>query len=92
MVDFIEEQAGSDQPFFIYVSHYAPHWPLQANEKDIAPYRQLYQGKDRKRTMQARLDRLIGDGLVAAGTTLPEAGGRRLPGGRAHGDPRRHGR
>lgn len=73
VVDFIEEQAGSDQPFFIYVSHYAPHWPLQANEADIVPYRQLYQTKDRKITMQARLDRLIGDGLIAAGTTLPES-------------------
>ena len=83
LVDFIEGTARSDKPFFIYGSHYAPHWPLQAKEEDIEPYRGLYKGKDRKTLMQARLKRLIDEGLIPAGTTLhdemvnaePAAGG-----------------
>jgi arylsulfatase A-like enzyme len=38
----IKRLAGSDKPFFLYVAYTAPHWPLQAPEKDIAKYRQLY--------------------------------------------------
>ncbi|MDE0938074.1 MAG: hypothetical protein OSA89_19360, partial [Mariniblastus sp.] len=44
-----------DKPFFIYVSHYAPHWPLQAKEEDIAPYRDLYKKHERATLMDARL-------------------------------------
>ena len=73
VADFIEGSAGQEKPFFIYVSHYAPHWPLQAKEEDVAPYRELYRKKDRKTLMQARLQRLIGEGLIPAGTTLPES-------------------
>ena len=83
VADFIEGSAASDKPFFIYVAHYAPHWPLQAKEEDIAPYRELYQQQDRKTLMQARLQRQIDAGLIPAGTTLhdtmvnakPAAGG-----------------
>jgi arylsulfatase A-like enzyme len=41
-VQFLEEAVGRDQPFFLYVAHIAPHWPLHAREADIAPYRQQY--------------------------------------------------
>ena len=47
VADFIEGSADEDKPFFIYVSHYAPHWPLQAKEEDIAPYRELYKNQNR---------------------------------------------
>lgn len=70
---FIESTAKSDKPFFIYVSHYAPHWPLQADEEHVAPYRDIYEKTQRTKLMQARLDRLIKDGLVPKGTTLPES-------------------
>ena len=70
VVDFIEATAKSDKPFFIYGAHFAPHWPLQADEKDIAPYRELYEKADRAKLMQARLDRLIRDGLIPKGTKL----------------------
>ena len=83
VAEFIEGTADSDQPFFIYVSHYAPHWPLHAEEEDIAPYREFYQGQDRKTLMEARLKRQIADGLMPEGTQLhrsmvnakPAAGG-----------------
>ncbi len=73
VVDFIEGTAGQGTPFFIYVSHYAPHWPLQADEKDIAPYRKLYEKTDRATLMQTRLDRLIQDGLIPKGTKLHQS-------------------
>lgn len=70
---FIEGSAGSDKPFFIYVSHYAPHWPLQAKQEHIAPYRKLYQNQNRKALMEARLKRQIDAGLIPTGTTLHDS-------------------
>jgi arylsulfatase len=57
--DAIAEHAVSDigrltanhNPFFLYVAFTAPHWPLQAPEKDIAKYRDRYlAGWDQIRT------------------------------------------
>ncbi|MFT5465199.1 MAG: arylsulfatase A-like enzyme [Verrucomicrobiales bacterium] len=73
VAEFIEGTAENDQPFFLYVSHYAPHWPLHAAEEHIAPYRELYQSQDRKTLMEARLQRQIADGLIPKGTQLPES-------------------
>ena len=70
---FISESAGNEKPFFIYVGHYAPHWPLQASEEHIAPYRKLYLEQDRKSLMEARLQRQIDAGLIPAGTTLHDS-------------------
>lgn len=41
-VRFLEEHRNSDSPFFLYVAHIAPHFPLQAPEEDIAKYRGTY--------------------------------------------------
>jgi len=49
VADFIHGSAGSDKPFFIYVSHYAPHWPLQAKEKDVAPIGSFTKSRTTKR-------------------------------------------
>lgn len=70
VAEFIEDSIGSDKPFFIYVSHYAPHWPLHAKEEDIAPYRVLYEKKERAGLMRARLSRLVDAGLIPQGTKL----------------------
>ncbi len=35
-------KAKPDEPFFCYVAHTAPHWPLHAKPKDIARYRGRY--------------------------------------------------
>lgn len=70
VADFIEDSADQEKPFFIYVSHYAPHWPLQANEEDIAPYRELYKNQNREMLMKARLERQIDEGLIPEGTKL----------------------
>ncbi len=39
---FLREALQREDPFFLYVAHIAPHWPLHAREADTAPYRQQY--------------------------------------------------
>lgn len=45
-VRYIKEHARehADKPFFAYVAHTAPHWPLHAKGKDIAKYKGHYDG------------------------------------------------
>lgn len=45
-VRYIKEHARDhkDKPFFAYVAHTAPHWPLHASEEDIAKYKGRYDG------------------------------------------------
>lgn len=40
--DRAAKPATKKQPFFLYVAHVAPHWPLHAREADIAPHRARY--------------------------------------------------
>jgi len=62
-IEFIEEAIQRDQPFFFYLAHNAPHWPLQALESDIARYRGKYlKGWDAIRT--ERHARMIEMGIV----------------------------
>jgi arylsulfatase len=65
-------RAGADEktPFFLYVAHTAPHWPLHALEADITKYENVYKdGWDKLR--ETRLARMIEMGLVDANTKLP---------------------
>ena len=45
-LQFLEEammkSASAEIPFFLYVAHVAPHWPLHAREFEIAPHRSRY--------------------------------------------------
>lgn len=43
-IEFIKESRSGEQrkPFFLYLPHIAPHWPLQAKPEDIAKYRGRY--------------------------------------------------
>ena len=61
---FLREAVGGDEPFFLYVAHIAPHWPLHAREADIAPNRKRYleQGWDKWR--MRRFDRQHKLGIV----------------------------
>ncbi|PST81822.1 arylsulfatase [Pedobacter yulinensis] len=43
-VAYINGWKTSDQPFFLYVAHNAPHWPLQARPEDIEKYKDTYSG------------------------------------------------
>ncbi len=68
-VEFIR-QRDSSKPFLLYMSHYAPHWPLHAKPEDIAKYRELYRKLGWDAAREGRLKRLIEKGLVPPGTEL----------------------
>jgi arylsulfatase len=74
---FIREHAKEhgDQPFFMYVTYTAAHWPMQAREADIAKYRGKYDaGYDAIRA--ERWERIKKLGLGDAGWTVaPQKGG-----------------
>lgn len=61
-INFINDQKD-DKPFFLYMAHTAPHWPLQAKQEDIAKFEHKYDiGWDSVRA--ARWNRQIKMGLV----------------------------
>lgn len=43
-IGFLKEhqELHADAPFFLYLAHYAPHFPLHALQEDIAKYRERY--------------------------------------------------
>lgn len=43
-VRFIDEAREADKPFFLYLAHIAPHFPLQAPKETIAKHRGKYTG------------------------------------------------
>ncbi|MCG8697461.1 MAG: arylsulfatase [Bacteroidales bacterium] len=58
-VSYINEFSNSKKPFFLYIAHTAPHWPLHAKEGDIAKYKGMYdEGWDvlRERRYQKQLE------------------------------------
>ena len=67
--DYIDQYSRDDKPFFLYVAHSAPHWPLHALPEDIEKYKDTYQvGWDKIR--QARYRRMVEMGLVEADTAV----------------------
>jgi arylsulfatase A-like enzyme len=62
-IGMIEESAALQQPFFLYLAHAAPHWPLHAHEEDIAKYDGTYsKGWDAIRT--ARHEEMLARGVL----------------------------
>jgi arylsulfatase len=62
---FIDEALAARKPFFLYVAHNAPHFPLQATAEDIA----LFRGKYRKgwdKLSEERYARQIEMGLIGS--------------------------
>ena len=60
---FIDESTSTKKPFFVYLAHNAPHFPLQAPPEDIARFRGKYMvGWDRLR--EQRYKRQIEMGLI----------------------------
>ena len=41
-VRYVEEFGKGEQPFFLYVAHVAPHWPLHAPQVDVEKYVDTY--------------------------------------------------
>lgn len=42
-IEFLKDSPDQDQPFFLYLAHNAPHFPLHALPEDIAKYKGRYQ-------------------------------------------------
>lgn len=76
-VRFIAEHARDhrERPFFLYVAHTAPHWPMHAREADIAKFKGKYDaGYDA--TRRARLARMKELGIIDPRWDLsPQSGG-----------------
>ncbi|MFB6230947.1 MAG: arylsulfatase [Salinibacter sp.] len=70
-VDFVERGTRNDDPFFLYLSYTAPHWPIQAREDDIQKYISRYQeGWDPIR--RARYERQVEQGIIDEQWSLPD--------------------
>jgi arylsulfatase len=67
---FLEGRAASaatkSKPFFLYVAHVAPHWPLHAREPDIAPHRFRYHERGWDEWSAERRNKQVAAGLVPA--------------------------
>ncbi len=58
---FIDEARTAKKPFFLYLAHNAPHFPLQAPAEDIAKFRGRYQqGWDKLRAERYARQKQIG--------------------------------
>lgn len=67
-VQYIREFTAAKQPYFLYVAHAAPHWPVHAKPEDIARYKGKYDmGWDELR--KQRYQRMVKMGLIDPKTT-----------------------
>ncbi|MHC2068266.1 arylsulfatase [Bremerella sp. T1] len=78
-IEFVDEAVNkTKKPFFLYLAHIAPHWPLQAKPEDIEKYNGKYDiGWDAVR--KARFDRQTQMGFFPDGTQLSERDGQAKP-------------
>ncbi|QEC51665.1 arylsulfatase [Anseongella ginsenosidimutans] len=60
---YIREFARDDRPFFLYIAHTAPHWPLHALPEDIEKYKDTYTA-GWEAIREARYQRLIEEGIL----------------------------
>ncbi len=63
-LQFVKEGLAGESPFFLYVAHIAPHWPLHAREVDIRPFRSRYQALGWDQIRSNRTDRQRKAGLI----------------------------
>jgi arylsulfatase len=62
-VDYVRRQKGSEQPFFMYLAHNAPHWPLHARVEDVEKYRGQY-NDGFEAIREARYKRMVEMGII----------------------------
>ncbi len=70
---FIDEHFESKRknPFFLYVAHIAPHWPIQAKPADIKKYQGKYM-KGWEETRKKRYEKMLDLGIITPETALSE--------------------
>lgn len=69
-IQFVKEQAPFDRPFFLYMAHIAPHFPLQAWPEDIKKYRGKYM-KGFHKIRNERFEHMKESGIIGKDYTLP---------------------
>ncbi|HUT95927.1 MAG TPA: arylsulfatase [Thermoguttaceae bacterium] len=62
-VEYIEKYSRDGRPFFLYLAHCAPHWPLHALPEDVAKYQETYR-VGWQAIREARYRRQVAMGLV----------------------------
>lgn len=68
-VHFIDTASKSNKPFFLYLAHTAPHWPLVALPEDIAKYKGKYdKGWDALRAERFKRQKQLG--IISADTKI----------------------
>ncbi|MFK7846173.1 MAG: arylsulfatase [Rhodothermales bacterium] len=73
-IEFIDEALQTSDPFFLYLAHNAPHFPLHALPEDIEKYKGRYTaGWDQLRA--ERYNRMINMGLIDADWPLSDRDG-----------------
>ncbi|AYN66628.1 arylsulfatase [Euzebyella marina] len=70
-VAYVNEFSKKENPFFLYVAHCAPHWPLQAPDSIIQKYVDKYE-KGWQAIREERHKNLVEKGLISEDTKLPE--------------------
>ncbi len=63
-VKFLQEAVQGEEPFFLYVAHLAPHWPLHARPEAIARHRAKYRQGGWDTLREARFARQQASGLI----------------------------
>ncbi|WP_223583282.1 arylsulfatase [Sphingobacterium sp. GVS05A] len=69
---FLDQIKSQDKPFFLYLAHTAPHWPLVALPQDIAKYKGRYD-KGWESIRRERFERQKQLGIIENGTVLSVA-------------------
>ncbi len=70
LIGYLEQDKGSDRPFFMYAAYTSPHWPLQVPDEDLFLYSGHYDmGYDELR--EQRFDSLKAAGIIPADSKLP---------------------
>ena len=67
-LEWLDEERGADEPFFLYMAYNAPHWPLHAHAKDIEKYAGVYDA-GYEAIREARYRRQLKMGLFDERTT-----------------------
>jgi arylsulfatase A-like enzyme len=66
--EYIREFGKGDAPFFLYVAHNAPHWPVQALPEDIEKYKDTYK-VGWQAIRKARYEKMAKLGLIDTAVT-----------------------
>ncbi len=70
-IKFVDEMSKDDKPFFLYLAHVAPHFPLQAKEKDIAKYCGQYK-KAFEEVRNNRFEKMKKEGILPQNFPISE--------------------